>query len=176
MVEEGRHMFLAGHCSLVAKSCLTLFETPRTVACLASLSMGFPRQEYWSGLPLPSPRDLPNPGIEPVSPALAGRFFTTEPPGQTWGDIKDHSTVSCKGATSVQGLPRWVEGVSWRERYSLQLIAGFWLPKPGGLSVGDLGGWEIPRLFFETSSSYTPPFVVICISYCGKWQLLPPSN
>ena len=140
MVEEGRHMFLAGHCSLVAKSCLTLFETPRTVACLASLSMGFPRQEYWSGLPLPSPRDLPNPGIEPVSPALAGRFFTTEPPGQTWGDIKDHSTVSCKGATSVQGLPRWVEGVSWRERYSLQLIAGFWLPKPGGLSVGDLGG------------------------------------
>jgi len=42
--------------------------------------MGFPRQEYWSGLPFPSSGDLPDPGIEPVSPALAGGFFTTEPP------------------------------------------------------------------------------------------------
>ena len=40
--------------------------------------MGFPRQEYWSGLPFPSPGDLPDPGIDPVSPALAGGFFTTE--------------------------------------------------------------------------------------------------
>ena len=47
----------------------------------ASLSMGFPRQEYWSGLPFPSPGDLPRPGIESVSAALAGGFFTTEPPG-----------------------------------------------------------------------------------------------
>ena len=46
------------------------------------LSMGFPRQEYWSGLPFPSPGDLPNPGIEPESPALSGGFFTPEPPGQ----------------------------------------------------------------------------------------------
>ena len=47
--------------------------------------MGFPRQEYWSALPLPPPGDLPNRGIEPMSPAspaLAGRFFTTEPPGK----------------------------------------------------------------------------------------------
>ena len=44
--------------------------------------MGFSRQEYWSGLPFPPPGDLPNPGIKPVSPALAGRFFTTEPPGK----------------------------------------------------------------------------------------------
>ena len=102
--------------------------------------MGFPRQEYWGGLPLPSPRDLPDPGIEPVSRALAGGFLTTEPPGQTWGNLKDHSTVSCKGLLSVQGLPRSVEAVSWRERYSPQLIAGFWLPKPGGLSAGDRGG------------------------------------
>ena len=42
--------------------------------------MGFPRQEYWSRLPFPSPGDLPNLGIEPASPALADRFFTTEPP------------------------------------------------------------------------------------------------
>ena len=50
-----------------------------TVACQASLFMGFPRQEYWSGLPS-SPGDLPNPGIQPKSPALAAGFFTTEPP------------------------------------------------------------------------------------------------
>ena len=55
------------------------FTTPWTVAFQAPLSMGFPRQEYGSGLPFPSPGDLPNPGIEPaslVSPELAGSFFT----------------------------------------------------------------------------------------------------
>ena len=54
--------------------------TPWTVVRQASLSMGFPRQEYWSGLPFPSPGDLPNPGIESAYLALAGRFFTYEPP------------------------------------------------------------------------------------------------
>ena len=58
-----------------------LFVTPWTVAYQAPLSKGFSRQEYWSGLPFPSPGYLPNPGLEPVSLALAGGFFTTEPPG-----------------------------------------------------------------------------------------------
>ena len=57
-----------------------LFATPWTVACQAPLSTEFSRQEYWSGLPFPSQRDLPDSGIRPVSPALAGGFFTTEPP------------------------------------------------------------------------------------------------
>ena len=57
-------------------SCVQLSESPWIVACQAPLSMGFSRQEYWSGLPFPSPRDLRNPGIKPRSPALAGRFFT----------------------------------------------------------------------------------------------------
>ena len=52
------------------------FAVPQTVAHQAPLSMGFPRQEYWSGLTFPFPGDLPDPGMEPVSPALAGRFFT----------------------------------------------------------------------------------------------------
>ena len=59
---------------------LKLLVTPGTVARQAPLSMGFSRQEYWSGLPCPPPGDLPNPGVEPVSlmsPALAGGFFTT---------------------------------------------------------------------------------------------------
>ena len=58
-----------------------LFATPWTVACQAPLSMEFSRQEYQSGLPFPPPGHLPDPGIEPVSPALAGRFFTTS---TTW--------------------------------------------------------------------------------------------
>ena len=68
-------------CSVVSDS---LWPT-RMIALQALLSMGFPRQAYWSGLPRPSPGDLPDPGIErtsPASPALAGRFFTTAPPGK----------------------------------------------------------------------------------------------
>ena len=62
---------------LVAKLCLTLV-TSWTVACQVPLSMAFSRQEYWSGLPFPSPGDLPNPGIEPGSPALQADSSPTE--------------------------------------------------------------------------------------------------
>ena len=61
------------------------FATPRIVAHQVPLSVGSPSQEYWSGLPFPSPRDLPDPGIEPEILALAAQFFfffTTEPPGK----------------------------------------------------------------------------------------------
>ena len=58
-----------------------LFATPWTVAHKAPLSMGFSRPEYWSGLPFPTV-GLPDPGIRPASPELAGGFFTTEPPGK----------------------------------------------------------------------------------------------
>ena len=58
------------------------FVTPWIVAGQAPLSMAFSRQEHWSGLPFPSPGDLPDPGIKLVSPALGGGFFTTEPPGK----------------------------------------------------------------------------------------------
>ena len=66
-------------------SWVQLFVTPWTVAHQAPLFMAFPRGEYWSGLPFPSPGDLPNAGIKPqspVSPSLVGGFFTTEPPGK----------------------------------------------------------------------------------------------
>ena len=59
-----------------------LFAVPWTVAHQAPLSMRFTRQEYWSGLPFPSPGDLPDLGIEAMSPTLADRFFTTELPGK----------------------------------------------------------------------------------------------
>ena len=59
-----------------------LLATPWTVAHQAPLSMGFSRQEYWSGLPFPSPGDLPDPGIEPRSPTLQADALTSEPPGK----------------------------------------------------------------------------------------------
>ena len=69
-------------CMLSRFSCVQPFVTLWTVARQAPLSLGFSRQEYWIGLPCPSPWDLSNPRTEPASPALAGRFFTTETPGK----------------------------------------------------------------------------------------------
>ena len=79
--------------SVCMLSCLNhfqLFATLRTVARQAPLSIGFSRQEYSSGLPISSPGDLPNPGIEPSSPALAGGFFTTS---TTWESLKGDKSL-----------------------------------------------------------------------------------
>ena len=73
-------IFLVHACILSHFSRVQFFETLWTVVCQAPLSMGFCRQEYWSGLPVPLPRDLPNPGIEStslMSPASPGGFLTT---------------------------------------------------------------------------------------------------
>ena len=77
-----------------------LFVTLWTVAYQASLSMGFSRQEYWSGLPFPSPGDLPDPRIEPRSPALEADTLTSEPPGKTIV-----STVVCICQSSLPAYP-----------------------------------------------------------------------
>ena len=73
-------MFSNLYCCLVAKSCLTLLRSHWTVACQVLLSVGFPRQECCSGLPFLSPRNLPDPVIQPTSPELTGKSFTTESP------------------------------------------------------------------------------------------------
>ena len=78
VVNDCQTLLLQATCCLVAQSCPIL--TPETVANHAPLSVGFPRQEHWSGLPFPSPGDLPDPGIEAMPPA--GGFFTTDPPGK----------------------------------------------------------------------------------------------
>ena len=70
-------------CYLFAKLCLTLCD-PMGCYRQVPVSMGFPRQKYWSGLPLSASGDLLDSGIRPTSPALAGRFFTIEPPGKPW--------------------------------------------------------------------------------------------
>ena len=69
-------------CMCELLSCVQLFVTPWTVAHQARLSMGFPRQKYWSGLPCPSPGDLPDPVIKPGSPALQADSLPPEPPGK----------------------------------------------------------------------------------------------
>ena len=77
-------------------SLVWLFVTPWTVAHQAPPSMGFTRQEYWSGLPFPSPGDLPNPGIEPRSPTLQADALTSEPPGKPSTQIAnvEHNEIS----------------------------------------------------------------------------------
>ena len=82
---------------------MILFATLWTVARQALLSTGFPRQEYWSGLPFPSLGDLPNPGIVPVSPSLAGRFFLTSHLGAPKGLLDQF-----KSTFLICGMRIWV--------------------------------------------------------------------
>ena len=94
------------YCSVVSDS----LATPWTVAHQAPLSVGFPGQEYWKRLPFPSPGDLPDTAIEPVSPSLAGRFFTSEPPGNPH-TMKDCSfifkvEILMHNCTTTDGLLR----------------------------------------------------------------------
>ena len=74
-------------------SCVWLFATPWTVAYQDPLSMGFSRQEYWSGLPFSSPGDLPDPGIESQSPTLQADTLTSKPPGKPYHLSKFHIYV-----------------------------------------------------------------------------------
>ena len=89
----------------VTQSCLTLCDH-MNCSCQAPLSAEFSRQEDYSGLPSPTPENLPDPGIKPtslVSPAPAGRFFTTEPPGKLPGHQLTRNKNSC-----YHFVPLWV--------------------------------------------------------------------
>ena len=83
------------------------FVTPWTVAHQAPQSMEFSRQEYWSGLPFPFPGDLPNPGIEPRSPALQADALPLEPPGKPQIDWETVETVSDFIFGGLQNHCRW---------------------------------------------------------------------
>ena len=74
--------YCISHISYMLLSVYSVTQTPWTVAHQAPLFMEFFRQEYWCRLTFPSPGDVPDPGIKPPSPALAGRFFTIVPPGK----------------------------------------------------------------------------------------------
>ena len=112
--------------------------TPWTAVCQAPLSVGFPRQEHWSGLQFPSPRDLPDPGIEPPSPASAGRFFTAEPPGKPLTMCESESEVAqscptlCNPMDSGPHQAPLFMGFSRQEYWSgLPFLSPGDLPNPG---------------------------------------------
>ena len=152
---------LKQHCKativLDAKLCPTLLWPPQTVAHQVPLSTGFPRQEYWSVLPYPSPEDLPDSGIELVFPVPAGRFFTTDHEGGCKATILQLKKKKNKG-TELFLLP-----------FSLFLFTSFFLPvlsfyqlayftssletsvtpivslDPRGSPLGLEHGWALPR-------------------------------
>ena len=101
--------------------------------------MGFSRQEYWSGLPFPPPGDLPNPGIKPGSPALAGRFFTTEPPAKSKSSFtngkKEKKKKNLERSSDLPKLIQFVRRVGckwdpwmglWKPCIFLKVIKTWW--------------------------------------------------
>ena len=102
-----------------------LFATPWTVAHQAPLSLGFSRQEYWSGLPFPLLGDLPNPGTKPVfleSPALAGRFFTTR---AIWKGLTDYiSHYNIETLSANQAMVQSFSGTKYHWVPSLYHMIG----------------------------------------------------
>ena len=93
-------------------SCVQLFMTPWTVAHQAPLSMRFSRKEYWRGLPCPPSEDRPDPEIKARSPALAGGFFPTEPPGkpaETYTEARQYEHTDTQGG----GRVKTGEGMEW---------------------------------------------------------------
>ena len=143
--------FRKAHAQLLRR--IQLFATPWTGAHQAPPSMGFPRPEYWSGRPCPAPRGLPDPGITPGSPALAGRFFTTKPPGKphfreagkdnysppwvclraTWGHRADSLVRTALAVTAELGSIGAAEWEDDHESY-LRGVPGTHLTSPSPLS------------------------------------------
>ena len=121
-------------CGLVSMSCLILFATPWTVACQAALSMGFPWQEYWSGLPFPSPEDLSDPGIKLTSPAWAGGFSTTREAREceATGGKREISEISAQFCCEPK------PALKNKVHYKLLSQSPFLLQS----SVSELGGWK----------------------------------
>ena len=75
--------------------------------------MGFPREEYWSGLPFPSPEDLPDPGFEPMCPALTSGFFSTEPPGKPIRVLSEHYSFGSGAIFQYVGEGCFCCGTGW---------------------------------------------------------------
>ena len=108
----------------VAQSCPTLCDPKDPVAHQAPLSMGFSRQDYWSGLPFPSPGNLPNPGIEPWSPTLQVDSLPSEPLG------KPHLTLITSHKPHLQRPPHWGQSfniwISWRQSTVVSKSGNHW--------------------------------------------------
>ena len=116
-------------------SCVRLFAIPWTVVYQASLSMGFSRQEYWSGFPLPFPEDLPDPGIEPRFSALQADALPSEPPGKPQSSASGKKKKNNKKKPACRwhkrhGFDPWIGKIPWRRA---------WQPSPVFLSGREHG-------------------------------------
>ena len=89
-------------CCAWSLSCILLFATPWTVACRSPLTMGFSKQEYWSGLPRPPPGDFLNPEMEPKSPRLQDVSLPSEPPGEPMQPLRTQKCPSLR-RTKIHG-------------------------------------------------------------------------
>ena len=160
-----------------------LFATPWTIAQQAPPSMGFSRQEHWSGLPFLSPGDLPNPGIEPMSAALAGGFFTTELPEKP--KVSQTGWLKTREVYSLTVLkirsPKW-RGCQGHTPSETSGVGSFPpLPTPGGSRRSLAHGSIIP-----TSASifmWLPPLCLFAFSpsykdtgHIGSGSTLMPSS
>ena len=126
----------------------------------ASLSMGFSRQEYWSRLPFPSPGDLPHPGIEPASSALAGGFFTTESPGKS-----SHSLTMCKHdltCTKHDYICPWLQCLCSGDCFPEETVLQ-WVAMRGRRQYR---GWSTPEQVGNIQSCHKPTskVCILCIS------------
>ena len=147
-----------------------LFATPWTVAYQAPLSMGFSRQEYWSGLPFPSPGDLSDPGTEPRSSTLQADALPSEPPEYTMRNARldevqaglkiagrninhlryaDDTTVMAESEEKLKSLLKNVKVES--EKVGLKLN----IQKTKIMASGPITSWQIDREAVETVSNYS---------------------
>ena len=176
-------------CVLSCFSHVQLFATLWTIARQVPLSMGFSRQEYWSGLPCPPPGDLPNPGIEPESPmslALTGGFFTTN---ATW-ESQDTTTVAqirvCEDLSSASSCfaaeettdQSWIE---WGRERNLPWPPFFafreWVDVGAIYLVGTWIGSQSPfkHRSVQSSASWSlccSDFLAACIPYVSSFSQL----
>ena len=155
-------------CVLSHFSRVRLFVTPWTVACQAPLSMEFSRQGCWRGLPCPPPADLPNPGMEPAPPALAGVFFTIS---TTWESLELQSRSAgwtlkweLRMQSSVSGRASFYQWLSFNWRtIALRLVGGrISLLPPGGSSLSSSGALSFCFAFSSRpSTDYMRPTHVV---------------
>ena len=137
-------------------SCIRLLVTLWTVVRQAPLSMGFSRQEYWSGLPFPSPGDLPDPGLEPtspVSPALAGGFFTTSSTWEAWA-VHQNLMQQCK-STILQDKIKWQKKQVWMSLVCIKPLSVL-PPKDLELELLMDSLFQTPFLFLTIFFSFCP--------------------
>ena len=145
------------------------FVTPWTVAHQAPLSVGFSRPEYWSGLPFPSPGDLPNPGFKPMPPALAEGFFTSEGPGKPSAKRRKLRLRKVKARFTVEHSwpPKWVFPPC--HAASIYTPRGAWSVTkwPWASSVWmirSLEGLASGEKFISCSGNIRPPVLQCCTS------------